>query len=169
MKELIKQRISALRKEMQQNQLDAFIIYGTDPHLSEYIPSYWQTRPFISGFTGSAGQVIVTAQKAALWTDSRYFIQAEDELKGTDIELVKIRVAGYPSPGEWLKINLSEGAVVGTDEACISIEQFRSLEKNLQESAIALIGTADLLNAVWVDRPPLPNNKIYDHEIHYAC
>ncbi|HLN71836.1 MAG TPA: aminopeptidase P family protein [Prolixibacteraceae bacterium] len=169
MKELIKQRISALRKEMQQNQLDAFIIYGTDPHLSEYIPAYWQTRPFISGFTGSAGQVIVTAQKAALWTDSRYFIQAEEELKGTDIELVKIRVAGYPSPGEWLKINLSEGAVVGTDEACISIEQFRSLEKNLQESAIALIGTADLLNAVWVDRPPLPNNKIYDHEIHYAC
>lgn len=169
MKELINQRIKAFRQEMLNNKLDAYIIYGTDPHLSEYIPAYWQTRPFISGFTGSAGLVIVTAQKAALWTDSRYFIQAEDELRGTGIELVKMRVAGNPLPAEWLKINLPEGAVVGTDEACISIQQFRSLEKNLQESAIVLKGTADLLNAVWVERPSLPADKVYEYEFRYAC
>lgn len=169
MKELIKQRIMALRKEMQLNGLDAFIIYGTDPHLSEYIPAYWQTRPFISGFTGSAGLVIVTAKKAALWTDSRYFIQAEDELKGTNIELVKMRVAGQPQPAEWLKMNLQEGAVVGTDEACISIQQFRSMEKNLQKASIQLKGTTDLLSAIWYERPPLPHDKVYEHEIRYAC
>lgn len=169
MKELINQRISALRKEMQRNQLDAYIIYGTDPHLSEYIPSYWQTRPFISGFTGSAGLVIITVQKAALWTDSRYFIQAEDELKGTDIELVKMRVPGHPQPAEWLKINLSEGAVVGTDETCISIQQFRSMEKNLKEFSIKFIGTPDLLNDVWIGRPSLPGDKVYEYELRYAC
>ena len=169
MKELIKQRITALRQEMQRSQLDAFIIYGTDPHLSEYIPSYWQTRSFISGFTGSAGLVIVTAQKAALWTDSRYFLQAEDELKDTPIELVKMRVPGHPEPAPWLQINLPQGAVVGTDEACISIQQFRSMEKNLKEASIQLIGTADLLNAVWSERPQLPIEKVYEHELRYAC
>lgn len=169
MKELIKQRILALRQEMSHSQLDAYIIYGTDPHLSEYIPSYWQTRAFISGFTGSAGLVIVTAQKAALWTDSRYFIQAEEELKGTDIELVKMRVAGQPLPDEWLSMNLFEGAVVGTDETCISIHQFRSMEQSLQKASIQLKGTNDLLNAVWNERPSLPNDKIYEHELRYAC
>jgi Xaa-Pro aminopeptidase len=168
-KELIKQRMLALRQEMLSNQLDAYIIYGTDPHLSEYIPLYWQTRPFISGFTGSAGLVIVTAQKAALWTDSRYFIQAENELEGTDIELVKMRVAGQPQPDEWLRMNLFEGAVVGTDQTCISIQQFRSMEKSLQKASIQLIGTNDLLNAVWNERPSLPNDKVYEHELRYAC
>lgn len=169
MKELIKQRINALRQAMQKNGLDAYIIYGTDPHISEYIPSYWQTRAFISGFTGSAGLVIVTAQKAALWTDSRYFIQAENELKDTGIGLVKMRVAGQPSPSDWLKTNLSGGALVGTDEACISIHQFRAMESNLKQASIQFIGTTDLLDSIWENRPPLPDDKIYEHEIRYAC
>lgn len=169
MKEPIKQRIPALRQVMKANNLDAFIIYGTDPHLSEYIPSYWQTRSFISGFTGSAGLVIVTDQKAALWTDSRYFLQAEEELKDTEIDLVKMRVPGQPSPAEWLKMNLREGAVVGTDEKCISIHQFKIMENSLKEASIAFTGTADLLETVWIDRPSLPDNKIYEHEIRYAC
>ena len=75
---------------MQLQNLDAYVIFGTDPHLSEYLPDYWQTRSFISGFTGSAGMVIVSKVKAALWTDSRYFIQAEEEMSGTGIELVKM-------------------------------------------------------------------------------
>ncbi|MGE5393610.1 MAG: aminopeptidase P family protein [Candidatus Saccharibacteria bacterium] len=169
MKELIKQRIKALRQEMINSELDAFIIYGTDPHLSEYIPAYWQTRAFISGFTGSAGLVIVTAKKAALWTDSRYFLQAEDELKDTGIELVKMRVAGHPQPDEWLKMNLPEGAIVGTDEACISIRQFKSMENTLKEAFIRFKGTADLLNAVWSERPSLPMEKVYEYELRYAC
>jgi Xaa-Pro aminopeptidase len=168
-KELINQRIESLRQEMHHYGLDAFIIYGTDPHLSEYIPAYWQTRAFISGFTGSAGLVIVTAQKAALWTDSRYFLQAEDELAGTDIELVKMRVANHPMPAEWLKRNLQEGAIVGTDEACISIHQFRNMDKNLREASIQLKGTNDLLSAVWNDRPQLPHAKVYEYELRYSC
>lgn len=169
MKELIKNRIDGLRLEMKAQGLDGCIIYGTDPHLSEYIPSHWQTRPFISGFTGSAGLVIVTAQKAGLWTDSRYFLQAGKELTGTGIELVKMRVPGHPEPVEWLKSNLGQGAVVGTDEACISVNQFRVMQKNLAQSSITLKASGDLLSPVWNNRPPLPDYPVYEHELQYAC
>ena len=169
MKELIKKRISALRLEMKKEGLDAYLIYGTDPHLSEYIPSYWQTRPFISGFTGSAGLVIVTLQKAALWTDSRYFLQAAEELSGTGIDLVKMRTTGQPEPDQWLKMNLLEGSIVGTYEGAISINQFRSLQKSLAQASVLLKGADDLLKAIWKDRPPLPDAEIYEHELTYAC
>lgn len=168
MKERIKKRIGDLRGEMKAQKIDACIIYGTDPHLSEYIPSHWQTRPYISGFTGSAGVVVVTARKAALWTDSRYFLQAEDELSGSGIELVKMRTPGHPEPDEWLRSNLSEGAVVGTDEACISVNQFKVMQINLARKSILLKGSGDLLNAIWQDRPLLPDSKIYEHELQYA-
>ncbi|HET6557387.1 MAG TPA: aminopeptidase P family protein [Prolixibacteraceae bacterium] len=168
MKDLIKKRIGNLRLEMKAQGLDACIIYGTDPHLSEYIPSFWQTRPFISGFTGSAGLVVVTDRKGALWTDSRYFLQAEEELSGTGIELVKLRTPGYPEPDEWLRTNLTEGSVVGTDEACISVNQFRAMQKNLTHASITLKGAGDLLSAIWKDRPSLPDSKIYEHELQYA-
>jgi len=168
-KELIKLRIGDLRKEMKANKLDAFIIYGTDPHLSEYIPSRWQSRSYISGFTGSAGIVIVTAEKAALWTDSRYFLQADDELAGTEIELIKQRVAGHPEPAQWLKINLFEGAIAGTDEECISINQFNALKRSLQKASIELKGSIDLLNVIWNERPAIPEFPFYEYELEYAC
>ncbi len=169
MKELIKKRIGDLRIEMQKKRLDAYIIYGTDPHLSEYIPEHWQTRQFISGFTGSAGIVIVSREKAALWTDSRYFLQAEKELSGTGIELVKMRTLGYPEPAEWLKINLKAVTTVGTDESCISVSQFRNLQNSLDPSGIILKESGDLLNEIWPDRPPLPDSEIYEHELRFAC
>lgn len=169
MKELIENRISNLRIEMQKKELDAYIIYGTDPHLSEYIPAYWQTRPFISGFTGSAGMVIVSLTKVALWTDSRYFLQAEEQLSGTGIELVKMRVTGQPEPAEWLKMNLERGSSVGTDEGCISVNQFRQLESRLSQSGILLKESGDLLKAIWIDRPTLPDFQVYEHELKYAC
>ncbi|HAH25883.1 MAG TPA: peptidase M24 [Prolixibacteraceae bacterium] len=169
MKELIKKRISALRSEMQNKGLDAYIIYGTDPHLSEYIPAHWETRPYISGFTGSAGIVIVTLDKAALWTDSRYFLQAEEQLSGTGIELVKMRTPGHPEPSEWLKLHLKEGSTVGTDETCISINQFRQMQNSLSPSGIHLKESGDLLNQIWSDRPTLPDSPIYEHELKYAC
>ena len=169
MKELIKKRISDLRIEMQEKGLDAYIIYGTDPHLSEYIPAYWQTRPFISGFTGSAGMVIIGQTKAALWTDSRYFLQAEEQLLGTGIELVKMRVTGHPEPAEWLIMHLDRGSSVGTDEGCISFNQFRQLESNLSQSGIILKESGDLLDAIWSDRPTLPKSPVYEHELKYAC
>ena len=169
MKELIKKRISDLRSKMQKEGLDAYIIFGTDPHLSEYLPAHWQTRPFISGFTGSAGTVIISHQKAALWTDSRYFLQAEEELSGTGIELVKLRVPGYPDFAEWLKMNLKRGANVGTDEWCISVNQFRQMKISLSQSAINLKESGDLLNEIWPTRPPLPGSIVYEHELQFAC
>ena len=169
MREIIKKRIGVLRTEMRNNGLDAYIIYGTDPHMSEYIPARWQTRSFISGFTGSAGMVIVTLEKAALWIDSRYFLQAEEQLSATGIELVKMRVPGNPEPAEWLKMNLEKGANVGTDEWCISVNQFRQMQNSLGLSGIALKESGDLLNEIWSDRPPLPDSEIYEHELKYAC
>ena len=169
MKELIKKRISDLRSKMQEKSLDAYIIYGTDPHLSEYLPKHWQTRPFISGFTGSAGMVIISAEKAALWTDSRYFLQAEDQLSGIGIELVKMRTVGHPEPAEWLKLNLEKGANVGTDEWCISVNQFGQMQNSLRKSEINLKEAGDLLNEIWPDRPTLPDSPVYEHEIRFAC
>jgi len=168
-KELIKKRISDLRSKMQEKSLDAYIIYGTDPHLSEYLPKHWQTRPFISGFTGSAGMVIISAEKAALWTDSRYFLQAEDQLSGIGIELVKMRTVGHPEPAEWLKLNLEKGANVGTDEWCISINQFSQMQNSLKKSGINLLESGDLLNDIWSDRPTLPDSTVYEHELRFAC
>lgn len=169
MKELIKERISALRSKMQELNLDACIIYGTDPHLSEYLPAHWQTRAFISGFTGSAGLILVSMEKAALWTDSRYFLQAGEQLAGTGIELVKMRMPGHPEPAEWLQMNLRRGARVGTDEWCTSANQFRSLQNSLNQSGIVLKESGDLLSDIWTDRPSLPDSPVFEHEIRYAC
>ncbi|MFA5328746.1 MAG: aminopeptidase P family protein [Prolixibacteraceae bacterium] len=169
MKELIKNRIDSLRKKMQTEGINAYIIYGTDPHLSEYMPERWQTRSFISGFTGSAGLVIVTQQKAALWTDSRYFLQAENELSGTGIELVKLRVPGFPDSAEWLKLNLQPGETAGTDEWCISVSQFRQMKNSLELSGIKWKACGDLINDFWTNRPPLPDFPVYEHELQFAC
>lgn len=168
MKEPITQRISDLRLKMQEVGLDAYLIYGTDPHLSEYLPAHWQTRPFISGFTGSAGMVIITRNKAALWTDSRYFLQAGSELSGTGIELVKMRTPGHPEPAEWLKLNLHKGAKAGTDEWCISVNQFRQMKNSLAQADISMLESGDLLNDIWPDRPPLPDAPVYQHELKFA-
>jgi len=168
-KELIRNRISNLRLKMQGKGLDAYVIFGTDPHMSEYLPEHWQTRSFIAGFTGSAGMVVVSLDKAALWTDSRYFLQAEEQLAGTEIELVKMRTPGHPEPAQWLKINLKKGAVAGTDEWCVSINQFNSMQNNLKEAGIILKETGDLLGEIWTNRPALPDSPVYEHELKYAC
>ncbi len=168
MKEAIKKRISELRLKMQEKGIDAYVIFGTDPHLSEYLPEHWQTRPFISGFTGSAGMVIISKKKAALWTDSRYFLQAEDQLSGTGIELVKMRVPDYPDSAGWLKMNLEPGDCVGTDEWCISVNQFSSLQNSLSESGISLKESGDLLDEIWPERPTLPTSAVYEHELRFA-
>lgn len=154
---------------MQKSGLDAYMIFGTDPHLSEYLPDYWKTRAFISGFTGSAGMVIIGQKKAALWTDSRYFLQAEKEISGTGIELVKMRTPGHPEPAEWLKFNLKAGSQVGTDEWCIAASQYKSLQKSLELSGIILKEAGDLFSKIWTNRPTLPDSAVYEHELKFAC
>ena len=172
MKELIKNRIADLRFKMREKGLDAYIIYGTDPHLSEYLPEHWQTRPYISGFTGSAGIVIISLEKAALWTDSRYFLQAGEQLSGTGIDLIKLRVPGCPDPAEWLKLNLKKGSCVGTDEWCSSVSQFSQMQNSLNKSEISLKESGDLLDpesSGWTNRPALPDSPVYEHELRFAC
>lgn len=167
MKQLIKNRISELRSIMQKNDLDAYIIWGTDPHMSEYVPAHWETRQYISGFTGSAGMAVITMEKAALWTDSRYFIQAEDQLAETGIDLIKMRTSGHPSIAEWIKSNLEIGDYVGTNEWCISTTQFNDLYDQLSKSHIFLKESGDLLDQIWSDRPPLPAFPIYEHKLQH--
>ena len=169
MKELIRNRISSLRQTMQEKGLNAYVIFGTDPHMGEYLPARWQTRSFISGFTGSAGMVIVSLDKAALWTDSRYFLQAEEQISGTGIELVKMRTPGFPEPDQWLKANLEKGSVVGTDEWNVSVNQFAAMQKSLNEAGISFAEAGDLLTAIWPARPELPDSPIFEHELEFAC
>ena len=169
MKELIRNRISSLRQTMQEKGLNAYVIFGTDPHMGEYLPARWQTRSFISGFTGSAGMVIVSLDKAALWTDSRYFLQAEEQISGTGIELVKMRTPGFPEPDQWLKANLEKGSVVGTDEWNVSVNQFAAMQKSLNETGISFAEAGDLLDVIWPNRPALTDSPVYEHEIELAC
>ncbi len=154
---------------MKEKGLDAYIIFGTDPHLSEYLPTHWQTRQFISGFTGSAGMVIISHKKVALWTDSRYFLQAEEQLSDTGIDLVKMRTLGHPEPDDWLRLNLKSGACAGTDEWCISVKQFGQMQSSLNKSGIILKESGDLLAGIWSDRPTLPDFPVYEHDLRFAC
>lgn len=149
----IKRRLEALRGEMRKRNLDAWYISGTDPHNSEYLPERWQTRAFISGFTGSYGLVVVTQQEAALWTDSRYFIQAEDELSGTGIAMMKLRVPDAVSPEQWLSKKCPKGARVGVDSNTLTVQGYRNLRNILKENDIRLIETSDLFQYIWEDRP----------------
>lgn len=154
---------------MQKEGLDAYVIFGTDPHMSEYLPARWQNRAFIAGFTGSAGMVVISKNKAALWTDSRYFLQAEDQLAETGIDLVKMRTPGHPEPDQWLKASLGKGAVVGTDEWCVSVNQFVAMKNSLTCAGMELREAGDLLDAIWTDRPALPDSPVFEHELKYAC
>ncbi|WP_320112525.1 aminopeptidase P family N-terminal domain-containing protein [Draconibacterium orientale] len=168
MKTEIKQRLTALRAEMKKLGIDAWYISGTDPHSSEYLPKRWETREYISGFTGSYGLVAVTLEKAALWTDSRYFLQAADELEGTGIEMMKMRVADAVSPDTWLSKNLPAGSKVGLDAQSLTVDAFRSLQKGFLKKDIELVETPDLLEAIWEDRPAVPNDKVFELDVKYA-
>jgi len=168
MKTEIKQRLTALRVEMRKLGIDAWYISGTDPHSSEYLPKRWETREYISGFTGSYGLVAVTLEKAALWTDSRYFLQAADELQGTGIEMMKMRVADAVSPETWLSRNLPAGSKVGLDAKSLTVDAFRSLQKGFLKKDIELVETPDLLEAIWEDRPAAPDDKVFELDVKYA-
>jgi Xaa-Pro aminopeptidase len=163
----IRERISALRNAMDRNGLDAYIIPGSDPHLSEYVPARWRSRQWISGFTGSAGTIVVTAGKAGLWTDSRYFLQAESQLKDTGIDLYKI-LPGLPSLQEFLLHELSEGSTVGLDGGSYSVAEMRLLEKALRPKKILLHTSQDLVDDLWEDRPAIPGDQLFELPVEIA-
>ncbi|WP_269532924.1 aminopeptidase P family protein [Chitinimonas sp. BJYL2] len=161
-------RIASLRTAMRAQGLSAYVVPSSDPHLSEYLPSRWQGRRWLSGFHGSVGTLIVTADFAGLWVDSRYWTQAEAELAGSGIALMKIAVASSPAHIDWLAANLPSGAVVGADGAVLGLAGARALESALVARGILLRTDIDLLEAVWEGRPGLPAAAIYEHLPPYA-
>ena len=171
MKEEIAQRLSNLREIMQREHLDAFIFPSTDPHNSEYVPDRWKGREWISGFNGSAGTAVVTMHAAALWTDSRYFIAAEQQLADTEFVLMRERVAGTPTISEWLGKVLSDinGATVGVDGMVNTAADVEALIADLrQQGGITVRTNFDPLAVIWTNQPPIPTTPIEVHSLEYA-
>ena len=167
----INERVERLRSWMKENGISAFVFPSSDPHNSEYVAEHWKSREWISGFSGSAGTAVVTLEHAALWTDSRYFIAAEKELKGTDFQLMKLRVEGTPSISEWLVRELSnyQKAVVGVDGNVNSFIEVSSMERELASKGNITVRTdADPMAELWTDRPVIPDNKVSLHPLEYS-
>ena len=155
-------RLERTRAVMSQHGIHALLVPSADPHLSEYLPAYWQGRQWLSGFYGSVGTLIVTPTFAGVWADSRYWEQAGKELSGSTIELVKL-LPGQPGPLEWLAEQTPEGATVSVDGAVLALASARTLEKRLKERGAVLRTDIDLLGLVWQDRPALPVQPVYEH------
>ncbi|MBB5017920.1 Xaa-Pro aminopeptidase [Chitinivorax tropicus] len=164
----IRDRITKLRHAMQQHQLDAYLVPSSDPHISEYLPERWQGRQWLSGFTGSVATLIVTQSFAGLWVDSRYWVQAEAELVGTGIGLMKIQSAAASNHVDWLAANVPASGCVGVDGAVLGLAAARTLEQALTAKGARLNSQIDLLDSIWPGRPSLPATPIYEHLPPYA-
>lgn len=157
---MIAERLSRLRALMQQKGAGAYYVPTADFHLSEYVNPYFKSRQYLTGFTGSAGTLVVTMDEAALWVDGRYFIQAEEQLSGTPVKLMKMGEEGVPSVLEYLS-KLPEGAVIGLDGRTVSAAMALRMEKTLSTRNITIEPDMDLVGDIWPDRPPLPNAPVY--------
>jgi len=159
---VVAERVAQARALMRQEQIDAWLVPSADPHLSEYLPGYWQGRQWLSGFHGSVGTLIITHDFAGLWADSRYWEQASKELAGSGIELVKL-LPGKPGPLEWLAEQARTDTVVAVDGAVLAVASSRALASKLYERGARLRTDMDLLSELWLDRPALPGNPVYEH------
>lgn len=164
----ILQRLAILREAMKQEHFDAYIIPSSDAHLSEYTPEHWKGRRWISGFTGSAGTIVVTTDKAGLWTDGRYFLQAGEQLKGTSIELFKDGIPGTPSIEQFLSSELKAGQTVGIDGRCFPAGAASATELALDIYGIKLRTDKDLFEVAWKDRPEIPRGELFVQPVEYA-
>ena len=173
MKNVINQRLEELREVMRREHLAAFIFPSTDPHQSEYVADHWKGREFVSGFNGSAGTAVVTLNSAALWTDSRYFLAAEEQLKGTEFQLMKLKIEGTPTIPQWinsqLSIQNSQSTEVGIDGSCSSTNAVKELIADLRkEGGLTLRTNLDPLREIWHDRPAIPTNPVEVFPMEYA-
>jgi Xaa-Pro aminopeptidase len=159
---VVVERLAQTRALMRRENIDAYLVPSADPHLSEYLPGYWQGRQWLSGFHGSVGTLIVTQDFAGLWADSRYWEQAEKELSGSGIELVKLQ-PGQAGPLEWLADQASADSVVAVDGAVLAVASSRTLASKLYDRGARLRTDLDLLTELWTDRPGLPAKAIYEH------
>lgn len=156
-------RLGALRDVMRAEGIAACLIPSSDPHSSEYLPERWKGRAWLSGFTGSVGPMVVTHEQAAIWVDSRYWVQAEIELAGTEVVLMKVAAAGGSAHIEWLLAQLSGGDALAVDGQCLSVAATASLRAALEPKGVRLRLARDLVGAVWTDRPPLPAQAVFEH------
>lgn len=161
------QRLAATRKAMAAEGLDALLVPSADPHLSEYLPGYWQGRQWLSGFTGSVGTLVISQQFAGLWVDSRYWEQAERELAGSGIELMKLS-PGQPSALDWLAEHVQPQGCASVDGRAMALASARQLRERLGQRGARLVTDQDVLGRVWSDRPTLPSNPVYSHLAPYA-
>ena len=157
-------RLAALRAAMQQHGIAAVLVPSADPHLSEYLPAHWAAREWLSGFTGSAGTLVVSRDQAGLWTDSRYFSQAEQQLAGSGISLMKLRVPHTPEHLEWLQQQLHDGDVLAVAGDSVAVTTQRQIERRLADSGATVRTDLDLPGAIWADRPALPQAPVVEHD-----
>ena len=169
MNNTINQRLEALREVLRREHLGAFIFPSTDPHQSEYVADHWKGREWISGFNGSAGTAVVTLTSAALWTDSRYFLAAEDQLRGTEFQLMKLKMPGTPTIAEWLGKEITGSTEVGIDGTCCSTSEARQLINDLRRNGgLTLRTNLDPLKEIWPTRPIKPITPIELYPLKYA-
>jgi Xaa-Pro aminopeptidase len=168
MDNLIPARLAALRAAMKQHDVAAVLVPSADPHLSEYLPARWSAREWLSGFTGSAGTLVVGREHAGLWTDSRYFSQAGQQLAGSGIELMKLRVPHTPEHLEWLQQHLGDGDVLAVAGDSVAIDTCQDIERHLAASGAVLRTDLDLPGAFWTDRPALPLAPVFAHDPAFA-
>lgn len=171
MENVINDRLASLREVMRREHLAAFIFPSTDAHQSEYVAAHWQGREWISGFNGSAGTVVVTLTSAALWTDSRYFLAAEEQLKGTEYQLMKLKIGGTPTIAQWLAQELAdvESPEVGIDGVVNSYHSATALISDLRKlGGISVRTNFDPLSIVWKNRPAIPQNPVEIQPMEYA-
>ena len=161
------EKLALLRSKMQENNIGAFVVYSADPHLSEYLPKEWLERAWLSGFTGSAGFVVITGDKAGLWTDSRYFVQSAIELKGSGIDLFKDGVEGTPDYADWLVSVLPQGATVAVNALATSHVAWEKLQATLNANGLKLVHKP-LLNTIWTNREKDPLHHIFVHPDKWA-
>ena len=167
----IEERLTWLREELRREHLSAFVFPTTDPHNSEYTADHWKGREWISGFTGSAGTAVVTLKSAALWTDSRYFIQAAEQLKGTEFQLMRLKVAGTPTIAEWLGHELTDmdDKEIGVDGMLTSVSVMEQLKEELKRrGGITVRSNFDPLTRIWKDRPQIPGNPVVPQPLEFA-
>ncbi len=165
----VKERVQKLKDLMKKNGIDAYIIPSSDPHQSEYVATHWGSRKWITGFTGSAGTAVVTLEKGnGLWTDGRYFIQAEKQLKDSSVDLYKIGEPSVPTITEWLKKNLKDGATVGFDGKVVSKSFYDNLNNSLGSKEIKYNLDNDLIAEIWSDRPEIPMDSFYSLDVKFA-
>ena len=165
---LYSEKLSLLRQEMNAKSIDLYLIPSTDPHLGEYIPDHWRIIEWLTGFTGSAATVIITESFSLLFTDSRYFIQAENQLQGSGFVLKKPFHNDKNDFIDWIRVNLPAESKIALDGRIISIEKIRKIENALRGKNIASDFNCDLISEIWTDRPPLPYSVGFDHSVIYC-